>query len=57
MGQQPSPRADGLRAMREANFERNQRRMREEQGNTVDRPKPIAKKAAKKKAKISRKRG
>jgi hypothetical protein len=42
--------------MREANYERNQRRMREEQGMTVDRPKAIAKKTAKKKVrKIGRK--
>jgi len=40
--------------MREANYERNQRRMREEQGMTVDRPKTVAKKTAKKKAKKKR---
>lgn len=44
--------------MREARFEENQRRMKEDVGKTVDRPKAIAKKPAKKKApKISRKRG
>lgn len=54
---QPSPRADALRAFREANYEINQRRMREDMGKTVDRPKAIAKVAKKKPAKISRKRG
>jgi hypothetical protein len=55
---QSYPRTEGLRAMREARFELNQRRMREEQGKTIDRPKAIAKKLGKKKpAKISRKRG
>lgn len=48
---QPTPRADALRQMREANYEMNQRRMKEEQVKTVDRPKAIAKKTAKKKAK------
>lgn len=58
MSNQPTPRADGLRAMREARYELNQRRMKEEQSNILDRPKAIAKKAAKKKAaKNSRKRG
>jgi hypothetical protein len=55
---QPTPRADALRAMREAKFDFNQRRMREDMGRTSDRPKAIAKKAAKKKvAKSSRSRG
>lgn len=51
MGTQPSPRADGLRAMREARFELNQRRMKEGRGKTVDRPKAIAKKSVAKKTK------
>ncbi len=49
-----TPRADGLRAMREAKFDMNQRRMKEEQGKTVERPKPTVKKMP---AKIGRKRG
>jgi hypothetical protein len=51
MSNQPSPRADALRAMREAKFELNQRRMKEDMGKTVDRPKAISKKAAAKKNK------
>ena len=56
MSREPSPRADALRAMREAKYELNQRRMKEEQGRTVERPKPAAK-VKKKPTKISRKRG
>lgn len=62
---QPSPRADALRAMREARYDLNQKRMKEDQGRTVERPTVAAvnKKAAKQKPakkskrKIDRTRG
>lgn len=49
---------EALRAQREANYLMNQERMKEDQGKTADRPEYVAKKRAKKKkAKSSRKRG
>jgi hypothetical protein len=41
---QPSPKSDALRAAREAKFDREQRRMKEEQGKAVEKPAAIAKK-------------
>jgi hypothetical protein len=43
---QPSPKSDALRAAREAKFDREQRRMKEEQGRMVEKPTAIAKKKA-----------
>lgn len=53
----PTPRADGLRAMREAKFDASQRRMKDEAAKAIDRPTTKVATPKPKAKKIGRKRG
>jgi hypothetical protein len=54
---QPTPRADALRQMREARFEAEQKRLKDETSKPVNRPEPAQKAAKTPAAKRSRKPG